>query len=480
MYNVLIRPLREDDAMTSFNWRNDPEVWKFTGRRPDRVITPEIEREWIRKVLSEDNSARFAILVDNTYVGNIQITNIIPAEEGEYHIFIGARDYWGKGIATQASWQIIRYAREKLGLKKLYLTVKPENEAAIRVYRKCGFVIVTDEIRMVCDLSERLIPRVSIFMLAYNHEPYIEESVESILCQKCDFDFEIVIGEDCSTDRTREKIEAFAGLYPGKFRLLLHDRNIGPHANQLAVFKACDGDYVAFCEGDDYWTDSLKLQKQVDYLVNNPEPAMVCTNYKRFYQKTGKFRENCFSQERHGARITFGEYLMDMSSISTATVMIRDKILKSYLSETPEEVINGFIVGDTPLWLYAASRSGIAVMEDETAVYRILNNSACHFKSHEDHYRFVLRGFEMADYFLQRYGNGDHGISEGLERRKLRAALFHGYRTLNRSLAGEAFHKIRAYKLSIRQLASAFLMFAGSRNKVFQQLTAFFLKIKLR
>ncbi len=478
MYNVLIRPLREDDALASYEWRNDPEVWKLTGRRPDRLITLQIETEWIRKVLSEENSARFAILVDNTYVGNIQITNIITAGEGEYHIFIGNRAFWGKGIATQATWQLLRYAREKLGLKKLHLTVKPENEAAIRVYLKCGFVIVTGEIKMECDLTAVLVPTVSVFMMAYNHEPFIKESIESILCQKTDFDFEIVIGEDCSTDGTREKIKALAGLYPGKFRLLLHERNIGPHANQMAVFRECNGDFVAFCEGDDYWTDPLKLQKQTDYLRSYPEAGMVCTNYKRFYQQTGKFRENCFSQKQYGTMITFGDYLLDMSSISTATVLIRGDILRKYLAEIPEEVINGFVVGDTPLWLYAAARSGIAVMEGETAVYRILNDSACHFKSHDDHYRFVLRGFEMADYFLQRYGKGDPVASEGLERRKLRAALFHGYRTLNHRMAREAFRGLVAYRLNIRQLASALLMLAGSRNKTLQRLAAAFLRLK--
>ncbi len=480
MFNVLIRPLREDDALTSFEWRNDPEVWKLTGRKPDRLITPEIETEWIRKVLSEEDSARFAILVDSMYVGNIQITNIISAGEGEYHIFIGNRDFWGKGIATQATWQILRYARESLGLKRLYLTVKPENEAAVRVYLKCGFVIVNEEIRMVCDLTAGLVPTVNVFMMAYNHEPYIKESIESILYQKTDFDFEIVIGEDCSTDGTRARIKAIAELYPGKFRLLLHDRNIGPHANQLAVFRACNGDYVAFCEGDDYWTDPLKLQKQVDYLRSHPEPGMVCTNYKRFFQQTGKFRENCFSQKQYGTMITFGDYLLDMSSISTATVLLRGEILRRYLAETPEKVISGFVVGDTPLWLYTASGSGIAVMEDDTAVYRILNDSACHFKSHDDHYRFVLRGFEMADYFFQRYGKGDPAASEGLERKKLRAALFQGYRTLNHQMAREAFRGLRSYKLSIRQLASAFLMFAGSRNKALRRIAAFLLNPKLR
>ena len=203
MYNVLIRPLREQDALISYKWRNDPDIWQNTGRKPDRHITEQIENEWIRKVLSEGNSSRFAIMADNAYIGNIQITNILPGEEGEYHVFIGEKNYWGKGIGTLATWQLIRYAREGLNLKRLYLFVKPNNEAAVRVYKKCGFLKVSEEIKMVCDLSATQNPTVSVFMMAYNHEDYIRQSVESVLYQKTDFDFDIVIGEDCSTDNTR-------------------------------------------------------------------------------------------------------------------------------------------------------------------------------------------------------------------------------------------------------------------------------------
>ena len=76
MYRVLIRPLAFKDAGVSYVWRNDPEIWEYTGKRPDRIITREMEEAWIKKVLSEDDSCRFAIEADGKYIGNIQITNI--------------------------------------------------------------------------------------------------------------------------------------------------------------------------------------------------------------------------------------------------------------------------------------------------------------------------------------------------------------------------------------------------------------------
>ena len=139
MYNVLIRPLVQSDALLSWKWRNDSEVWQFTGTRPDQYITYQIEKEWIEKVLSDNTSRRFAILADDQYVGNIQLTNIEEDKTAEYHIFIGNKSYWGKGIASLATNQIIRYAKTILNLEELYLRVNPDNVAAIKVYEKCNF-----------------------------------------------------------------------------------------------------------------------------------------------------------------------------------------------------------------------------------------------------------------------------------------------------------------------------------------------------
>ena len=125
MYKVIIRTLEIADAEISWRWRNNPEIWKLTGSRPLAEITFEIESNWIEKVVNDETSKRFAILVDDVYVGNIQLTNIIKSEVAEYHIFIGDTNYWNKGIARLASLQIIRYSKNVLKLNKLVLQVNP-------------------------------------------------------------------------------------------------------------------------------------------------------------------------------------------------------------------------------------------------------------------------------------------------------------------------------------------------------------------
>ncbi len=138
--NVTLRPLQESDALTSWRWRNDAHIWHFTGNRPDTAITAEMEREWIRKVLTRTDEKRFAICVDGaqSYVGNVQLTGITPTE-AEFHIFIGERAVHGKGVGTRATRLMLDYARDTLGLQQVYLRVHPANVAAIRAYEKCGF-----------------------------------------------------------------------------------------------------------------------------------------------------------------------------------------------------------------------------------------------------------------------------------------------------------------------------------------------------
>ena len=136
--NVRIRPLKEQDAYTSVKWRNDPEVFKFTGNRYNHEITIDNELEWIRKVTANPTDYRCAILVDEVYVGNIYLTDI---KEGtaHFHIFIGDKSYWGKGVAKRASLLILEYAFNVLNIKEVLLRVRNVNTSAYNLYLRLGF-----------------------------------------------------------------------------------------------------------------------------------------------------------------------------------------------------------------------------------------------------------------------------------------------------------------------------------------------------
>lgn len=364
MHKVLIRPLEVADSKISWNWRNDPEVWKYTGSRPDKSITQEIEHDWIIRVLNENSSRRFAIITDDKYVGNIQLTDITN-DSAEYHIFIGDKDYWGKGIASLATNQILYFAKVELNLSSVFLSVRKSNSKAISTYKRNSFIEVGGDeewIKMKCDLAALPPPSVSVFVMVYNHEKYLSECLDGILMQKCNFNFNIVVGEDCSTDRSREILLNYKTKFPGKFKLLLHEKNIGAMANQNAVLNACNGKYIALCEGDDYWIDPYKLQKQCDFLENNEE-YFAAFHIVKTVDEINSNRNNLFIENDitslHEAYNSF---------VPTCSLFFRNKnILKLFQPSLNPKIIGG----DKLLLIGLASQGKIKSINSEMAVYRI-------------------------------------------------------------------------------------------------------------
>ena len=116
--------------------------------------------------------------------------------------------------------------------------------------------------------------KVSVIVTTYNHERYIDRAIESVLEQATDFDYELVVGEDCSTDRTRDIVAEWQRKRPDRIRLVLQEKNVGGHGNFSAVYRAAAGDYVSWLEGDDYFTDPRRLQKMADFLDAHAECAL--------------------------------------------------------------------------------------------------------------------------------------------------------------------------------------------------------------
>src|SRR5690606_11417495 len=117
----------------------------------------------------------------------------------------------------------------------------------------------------------------SVCMITYKHEKFLAEAIEGVLLQKTSFPVQIVIGEDKSPDDTRSIAEAWASKYPDRIKLLPSDARYGMIKNFLRTFAACEGKYIAICEGDDYWTDPDKLQLQIDLLEKNSD-IVVCNH----------------------------------------------------------------------------------------------------------------------------------------------------------------------------------------------------------
>lgn len=141
---------------------------------------------------------------------------------------------------------------------------------------------------------------VAIWMVTYNHEDYITQAVESVMIQKTDFKYKLFLGEDCSTDKTREICIELKEKYPNKIELVLQKKNTGGYKNAYDIYKLCfesEAKYIAMMDGDDYWTDSLKLQKQIDFLEKNPKFSLCFHNANFLNLKDGTQKPFCTSSK---------------------------------------------------------------------------------------------------------------------------------------------------------------------------------------
>jgi len=205
--------------------------------------------------------------------------------------------------------------------------------------------------------------KLSVWMITYNHAPFIREAIESVLMQQTNFDFELVIGDDCSKDETREILESYKNKYPNQIKLLLHPKNLGMMGNMIATLEACTGTYIAMCEGDDYWIDPLKLQKQVDFLDQNPDHVLTFHNALLQFDEEPERQAEIFysyTKEDYTIEDLFGDWF-----IPTASVVFRNYLIPSY-----PDWFKASPTGDTPLFTMIALYGKIKLLPGVLSVYR--------------------------------------------------------------------------------------------------------------
>lgn len=134
-------------------------------------------------------------------------------------------------------------------------------------------------------------PLVSIFCITYNHENYIKQALDGFINQNTNFQYEILINDDCSTDNTTNILKEYESKYPDLIKVFYHDKNEYSQGKSVLtkLFEFAKGEYIAYCEGDDYWINKNKLQIQIDALKKNPECGFCCTDVNVFFENINKF-----------------------------------------------------------------------------------------------------------------------------------------------------------------------------------------------
>jgi glycosyltransferase involved in cell wall biosynthesis len=209
-------------------------------------------------------------------------------------------------------------------------------------------------------------PLVSVRVITYNHEKYIAKCLEGILMQKTNFAYEVIVGEDCSRDKTREIVLDYQKRYPDIIKVIISEKNIGPVANSLRVEKASQGAYHALCEGDDFWIDPLKLQRQVDFLEANPNYSMCCHDAISIW-------ENKVSYPRYSCpndfpdTLTAEDIILRPEVIQTASMVLRSEVSRSANNQEWRDKI---WCGDTLTKLWALRAGKIKYINEIMSIYR--------------------------------------------------------------------------------------------------------------
>ncbi|MHA7865542.1 glycosyltransferase family 2 protein [Flagellimonas marinaquae] len=210
-------------------------------------------------------------------------------------------------------------------------------------------------------------PRVSVVILAYNHEAYIRQALEGVVMQKNNFKFEVYVHDDASHDGTSDIIQEYEKKYPSLIKPIFQKENqfsrgINPLTHH--IYPQLKGDYIAYCEGDDYWSDPLKLQKQVDFMDSHPEYIVCGHDVHMQYEKGVSVKEVFYNKPSEGS---FSFTFLDEFSnhfLATASVLVR----RDVAIDTP--VTNNLVSVDMHALLYFLSKGNGYYMVDKMAVKR--------------------------------------------------------------------------------------------------------------
>lgn len=216
---------------------------------------------------------------------------------------------------------------------------------------------------------------VSVCCLAYNHEKYIRQTLDGFVNQKTNFKYEVLIHDDASTDRTADIIREYERKYPDIIKPIYQTENqyirrIG--ISQTYIYPRTRGKYLAFCEGDDYWTDENKLQKQVDLLESNPQYIACVHRYIVVDKNSEEQQVRTFGYYENGGVYTFDDFFANNLPSQLATLLMRN-IFKDEDKQYPKALIKIKLSGDIKLFLLLLVYGDIYRMEDVMSAYRFIS-----------------------------------------------------------------------------------------------------------
>ena len=231
------------------------------------------------------------------------------------------------------------------------------------------------------------IPVVSVVLPSYNRANTVGQAIESILYQQCDFPFEIIIGDDCSTDDVRQVLQDYQQKYPDIIQLIFHEQNIGLSANWATCVKACSGKYICNCDNDDYWHNPDKLSFQFEYMESHPEENVIITNHRNHNRDTGVITEELAWIDR--SLSLQQAFFQGKQRFCNATIMYRAKFLKKHVN-LDDFIKYQFTLQDWNTWIILSAYTDFTILPVSTATFGIETESITRPRT----YKKVLERFK--------------------------------------------------------------------------------------
>lgn len=233
----------------------------------------------------------------------------------------------------------------------------------------------------------------SVLVLTYNQENYIRQTLDSILYQDHEYSYEIIVGEDCSTDNTKKIIEDYVTRYPDIIKPIYNKTNKGLIKNYFNSLSQCSGKYIMECAGDDYWLPG-KVKAQIEFMENNHHVGMCYGKAQIWNETRCEYEKRLFGAKKE----TFNE-LLQGNGIPAPTVCFRNELIKRYIYEV-KPLERNWGMEDYPEWLWFSKNSKIFFMNSIYAVYREFASSVSHYVNFEKEYVWQKMYMSIPVYFL--------------------------------------------------------------------------------
>lgn len=241
------------------------------------------------------------------------------------------------------------------------------NQALAMQYYRNKIMNSQDDVDLYSRPKIISIPKVSICIITYKHANFIDNCLESIVSQVVNFDYEIILGEDHSQDETVQIVKRYADAYPNLIKAYVRQQNLGAKQNFLNCFLQCRGEYVISVEGDDYWTDSCKLQKQADFLDTHLIASACFHNAEIIYEDGSERPSQLVNSPNQALWTNTVDFFKEKETwfMATASVMMRRK----YVNPLPSW-FKDCKSGDIPMYVILAERGSIGYIPEIMSVYR--------------------------------------------------------------------------------------------------------------